>query len=66
MFTKCSPSLPKFVKGFYHTRAKCEIRVIILIMVFWPVCTQVIRIMNANFDCKVQTMIRRCFPVMHL
>ena len=53
----------------FHTRAKCTIRMIIrvtviLMTVFWPMCTQ-ISITKGNLNCAIQ-MMRRCFPVTHL
>ena len=48
----------KFMRSeFVHTRAKCEIRMIIQVtnhdnLVFWPVCTQ-ISITKVNFNCAI-------------
>ena len=49
---------------------KCAIRMIIwvtviLMTVFWPVCTQ-ISIIKGNLNCAIQMMVRRYFPVTRL
>ena len=54
----------------FNMRAKCIIIMIIrvtviLMMVYWPVCTQ-ISITKSNLNCSIQMMVRRCFPVTHL
>ena len=60
----------QFYEGF-HTRAKVQnlndhlSYRIILMTIFWPVCTQ-ISITNGNLNCAIQIMIQRCFPVTHL
>ena len=38
---------------------------VILMIVFWPVCTQ-ISITKCNLNCAIQVMVRRCFAVTHL
>ena len=57
------------LRGFSHNKNaqlewSFELPAILMMIVFWPVCTQ-ISITKVNLNCAIQMMVWRCFPVTH-